>query len=105
MTATRSRQAEIAQTLAGVQVLTSTYGLGEYLRTLVQDALVLYNLVLKTEELFDVETQIAHLFNERSANRCLRLWAALHRRVVMSAPNSCARSVAIWNMALSITLG
>jgi hypothetical protein len=79
VTGTRSRQAEIAQALTGVQVLTSTYVLGEYLRTLVQDAIVLYNLVLKSEELFDVETQIAHLLNKRSASRCLLLWAALHR--------------------------
>lgn len=73
------RQAEIAHALTGAQVLTSTYVLGEYLRTLVQDALVLYNLVLTTEELFDVETQIAHLLNKRSASRCLLLWATFHR--------------------------
>lgn len=79
VTGTRSRQAEIAQALAGVEVVTSTYVLGEYLRTLVRDAIVLYNLVLKSEELFDVETQIAHLLNKRSASRCLLLWAALHR--------------------------
>ncbi|MEZ4730431.1 MAG: hypothetical protein R3E79_25175 [Caldilineaceae bacterium] len=40
VTGTRSRQAEIAQALTGLQVLTSTYVLGEYLRTLVQDALL-----------------------------------------------------------------
>lgn len=79
VTGTSKRQAEIAQALTGVQVLTSTYVLGEYLRTLVQDAIVLYNLVLKSEDLFDVETEIAHLFNKRSASRCLLLWAALHR--------------------------
>lgn len=78
VTGSAQRQTEIARALTGVQVLTSTYVLGEYLRTLVQDALVLYNLVLTTAELFDVETQIAHLLNKRSASRCLLLWAALH---------------------------
>lgn len=79
VTGPAKRQAEIAHALTGAQVLTSTYVLGEYLRTLVQDALVLYNLVLTTEELFDVETQIAHLLNKRSASRCLLLWATFHR--------------------------
>jgi len=79
VTATRARQAEIARALTGAQVITSTYVLGEYLRTLVQDALVLYNLVRKAGQLYDVETQIAHLLNKRSASRCLLLWASLHR--------------------------
>lgn len=79
VTATRARQAEIARTLAGKQIITSTYVLGEYLRTLVQDALVLYNLVRQTEQLFDVETQMAQLLNKRSASRCLLIWASLHR--------------------------
>ncbi len=79
VTATRARQIEIEHALAGVQVLTSTYVLGEYLRTLVQDALVLYNLVNTTEHLYDVETRMANLLNKRSASRCLLLWASLHR--------------------------
>ncbi|MCB0111517.1 MAG: hypothetical protein KDE53_36595 [Caldilineaceae bacterium] len=79
VTATRTRQAEIEHALSGAQVLTSTYVLGEYLRTLVQDALVLYNLVRTTEQLFDVETRMAQLLNKRSASRCLLLWASLHR--------------------------
>lgn len=78
-TATRARQAEISRALSGVQTITSTYVLGEYLRTLVQDALVLYNLVRTTEQPYDVETKMAHLLNKRSASRCLLLWASLHR--------------------------
>ncbi len=79
ITATRTRQQEIAAILHGNQVITSTYVLGEYLRTLVADAALLYRLVCDTEQLYDVETQIAHLFNKRSASRCLLLWAAFHR--------------------------
>jgi hypothetical protein len=86
VTATRARQAEIAQALAGARVISSTYVLGEYLRTLAQDALVLHNLALRSEQLYDVETQIAHLLNKRSASRCLLLWASLHRLGVYEKP-------------------
>lgn len=75
----RVRQAKIAQDLAGVQTITSSYVLGEYLRTLVQDAIVLYNLIQTTEQLYDVETKMAQMLNKRSASRCLLLWASLHR--------------------------
>jgi hypothetical protein len=60
--------------------------LGEYLRTLVQDALVLHNLALRSEQPYDVETQIAQLLNKRSASRCLLLWASLHRPGVYEKP-------------------
>jgi hypothetical protein len=80
VTAAHARQQTIARALAGKRVITSSYVLGEYKRTLVHDATVLYNLVQKTEEMFDVETQIVQLFNKRSASRCLLLWAALHRQ-------------------------
>lgn len=79
VTATDERQAEIADALMGTQVITSTYVQGEYLRTLVKDALLLYNLIQATEQLYDVETQMANLLNKRSASRCLLLWASLHR--------------------------
>jgi hypothetical protein len=86
VTATRARQAEIGRALAGAQVISSTYVLGEFLRTLVQDALVLHNLALRSEQPYDVETQIAHLLNKRSASRCLLLWASLHRLGVYERP-------------------
>ncbi|MFN8488309.1 MAG: hypothetical protein U0350_11995 [Caldilineaceae bacterium] len=82
VTAVQARQQAIARELAGKRIITSSYVLGEYKRTLVRDAIVLYNLVQKTEELFDVETQIAQLFNKRSVSRCLLLWATLHRQGV-----------------------
>lgn len=85
-TATYARQAEIARSLTGVQTVTSTYVLGEYLRTLVRDALVLLNLVQTTEQPYDVETQMAHLLNKRSVSRCLLLWASLHRAGVYTKP-------------------
>jgi predicted nucleic acid-binding protein len=84
--ATQARQAEIGRALAGAQVISSTYVLGEFLRTLVQDALVLHNLALRSEQLYDVETQIAHLLNKRSASRCLLLWASLHRLGLYERP-------------------
>jgi len=87
VTATRACQEEIVRALVGAQVITSTYVLGEYLRTLVQDALVLYNLVLQTEQPHDVETRIAQLLNKKSASRCLLLWASLHRAGVYEPAN------------------
>lgn len=80
VTSVEARQQAIAKELAGKYVITSSYVLGEYKRTLVHDAMTLYNLVQKTEQLFDVETQIAHLFSKRSGSRCLLLWATLHRQ-------------------------
>lgn len=80
ITAVQARQQTIARELAGKRIITSSYVLGEYKRTLVHDATLLYNIVQTTEELFDVETQVAQLFNKRSVSRCLLLWAALHRQ-------------------------
>ncbi len=79
ITATHERQREIAEACRGKELVTSAYVLGEYLRTLVADAALLYRLVCAAAQLYDVETRIANLFNQRSASRCLLLWAALHR--------------------------
>ena len=79
LTGTRARRAQLAAQLAGKEVLTSTYVLGEFLRTLVKDCITLYTLVSQSAYLDDVEVQIANRFNKREANRCLLLWAGLHQ--------------------------
>ena len=79
LTGTQARRAQLAAQLAGKEVLTSTYVLGEFLRTLVKDCITLYTLVSQNVYLDDVEVQIANRFNKREASRCLLLWAALHR--------------------------
>lgn len=45
LTATRARRAQLTAQLAGKEVVTSTYVLGEFLRTLVKDCITLYTLV------------------------------------------------------------
>jgi predicted nucleic acid-binding protein len=79
LTGTRARRAQLTTQLAGKEVLTSTYVLGEFLCTLVKDCITLYTLVSQNIYLDDVEVQIANRFNKREASRCLLLWAALHR--------------------------
>lgn len=79
LTATRTRQMAIAKVLNGKHIVTSSYVLGEYLRTLVNDAVQLFELINATESTYDVETQIANLMNKRSARRCLLLWTMYHR--------------------------
>ena len=75
MTATHTRQIEIAKALQGKYIVTSTYVYGEYLRALVKDAIVLYDLIRTKEHLYDVETAIASMINKRSASRCLLIYA------------------------------
>lgn len=79
LTGTRARRAQLTAQLTDKEVVTSTYVLGEFLRTLVKDCIALYTLVSQNAYLDDVEVQIANRFNKREASRCLLLWATLHR--------------------------
>ncbi len=79
LTGTRARRAQLTAELTGKEIVTSTYVLGEFLRTLVKDCITLYTLVSQNVHLDDVEVQIANRFNKREASRCLLLWASLHR--------------------------
>jgi len=75
----RARQAALQRELANYRLITSTYVLGEYLRTLVRDALYLHRLVLEQQHLDDVATAIAQHVNKREASRMLLLWANVCR--------------------------
>jgi hypothetical protein len=79
LTSTRNHRAQLTRQLAGKEMLTSTYVLGEFLRTLVKDCITLYTLVSQNVYLDDIEVQIANRFNKRETSRCLMLWASLHR--------------------------
>ncbi len=79
LTGVRARRAQLTAQLAGKEVSTSAYVLGEFLRALVKDCITLYTLVSQNVYLDDVEVQIANRFNKREASRCLLLWASLHR--------------------------
>lgn len=78
----RARQAKLREELAGYRLVTSTYILGEYLRTLVKDATQLYHLILSYEHLDDVVTAMAQHPNKREAGRMLLLWANVQREGV-----------------------
>ncbi len=78
----RARQAALRRELAGYRLMTSSYVLGEYLRTLVRDAIYLHRLVLEREHLDDTVTAIAQHINKREASRMLLLWANVRREGV-----------------------
>jgi len=76
----RARQAELRRELAHYRLITSTYILGEYLRTLVKDAILLHRLALEHKHLDDIMTAIAQYPNKRVSSRMLLLWANVYRR-------------------------
>lgn len=76
----RARQAELRRELANYRLITSTYVLGEYLRTLVKDAILLHKLALEHRYLDDIVTVIAQYPNKRVSSRMLLLWANVYRR-------------------------
>jgi hypothetical protein len=69
--ASRARQASLRRELASYRLVTSTYVLGEYLRTLVKDAVRLHRLVAEHTHLDDVMTAIGQHPNKREASRML----------------------------------
>ncbi|MBC8447500.1 MAG: hypothetical protein H8D78_07100 [Chloroflexi bacterium] len=75
----RARQAELHHQLAGFKLITSTYVLGEYLRTLARDVTLLHTLTLEHEHLDDVMTAIARQHSQRVSKRALLLWANVYR--------------------------
>jgi len=69
--ASRARQASLRRELAPYRLVTSTYVLGEYLRTLVKDTVRLHRLVAEHAHLDDVITAIGQHPNKREASRML----------------------------------
>ena len=75
----RARQRALRQELAPYQLVTSTYVLGEYLRTLVKDAVRLHRLVAENVYLDDVMTAIGQYPNKREASRMAIIWGIVMR--------------------------
>lgn len=75
----RTRQAALHSELADYRLITSTYVLGEYLRTIVKDAVQLHRLIAQNIYLDDAMTQIAQHLNKREASRMLLILGALLR--------------------------
>jgi hypothetical protein len=69
--ARRARQTSLRRELASYRLVTSTYVLGEYLRTLVKDTVRLHRLIAEHTHLDDVMTAIGQHPNKREASRML----------------------------------
>ncbi len=61
----RTRQSALRNELANYRLVTSTYVLGEYLRTLVKDAIQLHRLVVQHTHLDEVITYLGRHPNKR----------------------------------------
>ena len=77
--ARRARQTSLRRELASYRLVTSTYVLGEYVRTLVKDAVRLHRLVAAHMHLDDVMTAIGQHPNKREASRMLLIGGAVMR--------------------------
>lgn len=77
--ASAQRQGQLAQELANYQLITSTYVLGEYLRTLVKDAIYLYGLVDQYAYLDEVITYLGRHPNKRESSRMMIILGGLLR--------------------------
>jgi hypothetical protein len=75
----RARQTELRHELADYRLVTSTYVLGEYLRTLVKDAIQLHRLVTQQSYLDEVVTYLGQHPNKSEASRMLLMLGALLR--------------------------
>lgn len=73
------RQVQLEKELANYRLITSTYVLGEYLRTIVKDAIYLYGLVDKSTYLDEVITDLGRHPNKRESSRMMMILGGLLR--------------------------
>lgn len=73
------RRRQIQQHLANQRLITSTYVLGEFLRTLVKDAIKLHHLCGQYSYLDEVLTELGQLPNKRETSRMTLLLGTLLR--------------------------
>ncbi|MBN1315533.1 MAG: hypothetical protein JXA42_08695 [Anaerolineales bacterium] len=75
----RMKQAGLRRELAPYRLISSTYVLGEFLRTLVKDSIRLHRLVVEHPHLDDVMTTIGQHPNRREASRMSLIWGSIMR--------------------------
>lgn len=73
------RRAQLQETLANYRLITSTYVLGEFLRTLVKDAVQLHHRIEQYTHLDEVITNLGQHPNKREASRMMLLLETLLR--------------------------
>lgn len=87
----RTSQATLHAELANYRLVTSRYVLGEYLRTVVKDAVYLHRVVTSIPTVDDAMTAIAQHQNKKEASRMMLLMGALLRMGSSLAPTTAAR--------------
>lgn len=73
------RRNQLQETLLPYRLITSTYVLGEFLRTLVKDAIQLYQRIEKFTHLDEVITDLGQHPNKREASRMMLILGTLLR--------------------------
>lgn len=81
------RQVQLEKELANYRLITSTYVLGEYLRTIVKDAIYLYGLVDKYTYLDEVITDLGRHPNKRESSRMMMILGGLLRSSRIITPS------------------
>ncbi|MCE7985380.1 MAG: hypothetical protein DYG89_29755 [Caldilinea sp. CFX5] len=74
-----ARRIQLQETLTNYRLLTSTYVLGEFLRTLVKDAIQLYHLIEQYAHFDEVITNLGQHPNKREASRMMLLLGTILR--------------------------
>jgi hypothetical protein len=100
----RARQAALRAELANYRLVTSHYVLGEFLRTVVKDAVHLHRLVCEQVHLDDVMTAIAQHPNKREASRMTLLLGSLLRTGYSLEPTIGARDELLDRLARMIDI-
>ncbi len=75
----RTRQRALSNELANYRLVTSSYVLGEYLRTVVKDAIQLHRLVAQHTHLDEVISYLGRHLNKREASRMMLILGAMLR--------------------------
>lgn len=88
----RTRQRALHTELANYRLVTSTYVLGEYLRTLVKDAVQLHRLVAQQTHLDEVITYLGRHLNKREASRMMLILGAMLRSGRAAEPKQDAQA-------------
>lgn len=81
------RQVQLEKELANYRLITSTYVLGEYLRTIVKDAIYLYGLVDQCTYLDEVLTDLGRHPNKRESSRMMMILGGLLRSSRIITPS------------------
>lgn len=101
----RSRQLALQTELANYQLFSSHYVLGEFLRTVVKDAVQLHRLLAAQTHLDDVLTAIGQHYNKKEASRMSLMLGAVMRIVSPATSVMPAREDLLDRLSLMLEFG